>query len=341
MSLTEVLIGLSIAIGLSAAAFSYLTNVEQYRVMVTRASTRDAIAKRIETQLRAYRNVEYSGITMASAGPSNTRLGDCLDRLGANCVVRSAGSQESFDFFVNQGAAGPIRLAGTESNPVLYNYNGQPNCDPAEAAGCPAYKAVAYFWGTCAGTPCPQATSVSVRYQVTPLKELQNGKTLPATPQDAAFNANKSRFAVTHLVRDKTLNHNDCPAGAWQVGFESDGKPKCQCSYAHTQVPGSNPIVCVPSGSTCPKGQVARGVDSKGKPECYCMVPNCRMETFDVKSAQCPNGGWLERLDMGYCAEKLGSGSKSNKQAIGCQRNRGLCCQYTFKLAPPPPGKCT
>lgn len=334
VTLVETLIAVAISLGVTLAAFTYLNNVQEVRTMMTRVTTRDAIAKRIETQMGSFRNIQFSGLSNGPASAGNIALKACLDGAPSPCTITGSANQKTFKFFVDQGAAGAIQLAGTDAEPVLYDYNGRPNCISGEN-GCPAYEARAYFWAACPSTgPCPRATQVSVRHQVIALKPMANGQTIPNMPPEPAFSTRKSAFSTTHFVRDKpsTIPDEVCVVGAQRVGSHSNGKIKCECSFANQTGPidplTQNPIVCIPSATECDKDEVINGIDNDGTPKCCAITTTCGWKSFANNAAGCGAGAWLEKLDMGLCSAPPPGKGKSTSGEISCDQNRGYCCSF-------------
>lgn len=327
-TLTELLIALALFGVVTAALTTYLANVQGYRDVMVQMATRDAIARRLQKHVQSFKQISYSA-TVAGAAAGNAKLAACLDSGGGACDVTDPAKQLGFDLYLDQGASGPRRLAGPPEKPVQYDMNGKDNCTATDP-GCPSWTAVATFWARCgSAASCPQASSVAVRFQVRPVKPLKDGRTLPANPPEPTYSQKPTSFATFHSVRKRLTLGQDCPPYTKQTGFDDNGRVTCKCvlGFTTTGLDANGQPVCQAGARLCGKNQVVKGIDAAGMPICRNVKQQCDWVKFAAKSARCPNGGWLEALDMGVC-KAAPKTKKGAKREITCANNQGRCCWW-------------
>lgn len=336
ISVVELLVGVGI-MGIVAAGLStYITNFERFRNNMALVSARDSIARRIQQQIQAFDNIQFSALD--ESNPGNRMLRACLDPGGEVCQVSSAERQVEFRLLLNQGASGASgrrAIAGPAASgtkPVLYSKNGGDNC-AADQKDCGTFEAHAYFWGVCKGgaAECPQASTIFVRYQVRANVSGVFSTKIQHAPPDPDFSADKASFALSFPVSRGLLAAQSCPDFAQQAGYDSAGRLLCKCllGYEPKGTDADGQIICQQSAQCLP-GQIVVGMLATGIPDCRTPEVRCADVKFGKtvdKTARCPAGGWLEDLDLGTCRAGPKTKKASNRE-IACDNNAGRCCWY-------------
>jgi len=328
-SLVEILIGLGAFSAIVMGVTSFMGNISNSTDKLSINDARNMTAREIENAIKDPENLIYSGGPMASSSPGNLQLEKCLNPGNAlDCTVTNFNNQASFNFY---SASFQRKLGGTNATPVSMNRNGVRDCDISKP-GCPFFNIKAYFWAACPNkaASCKIADAIYVRYQISPVVAEYKGLPLKATPPNPKFATDKSSFA--HRIDLKSTsggfgNADECLPGSTVQGTKKDGTIVCKCRFGFkpTGVAANGHPICTTSDQKCPKNEELKGFTSFGIPICVDTKIICKKITFRTDDAGCPNGGWLEAIDLGQC--KAGKASKkSSSRGIKCAKNQGKCC---------------
>lgn len=273
---------------------------------------------------------------LAASGPELI-LKKCLTRNSSrtnDCSGPTVASKQiAFNFSSRLGPGSPfVKKGGTPAAPANYSMMGQPNCTVGTTY-CPFWKVETYFWVTCpkGATECDQATSLHLRFIVKPARTSFQDKKLKSTPPQADFDAQKSKFAITHVVSDSQYKidpEQDCPTGAIMNGLKDSGVINCVCrgGFINRETNPNRPPRCESLG-TCPAGHRLKGRRGDGSPVCVAQRVVCRTVEFADEQATCPVGGWLENVNLGVCRAAKAN-KKGTDRGITCDHNEGKCCFY-------------
>lgn len=318
-TLTEMMVALGI-VGMIVGGVSLLITGTQSQVNVTQAiAERDAYARRIEKALANPKTVLYSAMNDPTAG--NLNLLYCVKlNSGGQCNATAAGAPQTFNLYEARGT--PLKISGTAAAPVDVDPKGSPNC--TTSAGCPLWKVTTYFYATCPSNTatCDHATSVQLAYQIVPTVPRYLGKDLSPYPPAPTYKA----VSVDHIQTQS------CPANSYLAGYTAGGTIECKCTngIVNPTIGTDGLPVCPGIDKICNPGQLLHGRKSDGTPICLNTVRICPgLTDFGDKDATCPNGGWLEGLNLGTCNTQGGGGKKGGgSQVVKCASNQGRCCYY-------------
>ncbi len=325
-TMVEVMIALSM-VGLLSAAIMTIIGSMGSGILSTKATgARDEIARSIEHEVKDLKAIV--GSARPGSSPGNAELLRCLDSGGGLCTVTDPNAQATFKLFQKGTAAAPI--SGTGTAPVLYDRLGA-FCTPTASATCGMWQATTYFWATCPGktASCAQASTIHIRYQVVPSVATYQDRTLTPYPREPEFSTRPAEFATTHQVYSGIQAAQNCPTDTEQTGYLADGKISCRCrlGFAQTGLMANGMPVCASQAVTCPPSHIIQGRDAKGRPICRLVVRQCSWIGFGNGDATCPNGGWLENIDLGTCRAGTGA-KKGGSRPVACDNNKGYCCWY-------------
>lgn len=153
----------------------------------------------IDEQLRVllqHRDVLAMAARLPGAAPGNLELAACI--LGGVC--RATDATHPVGFVLRSGLeVGAETLAGTDEEPAHYALNGAPGCDPKTDAGCPGWRARAWFWAECpdGAAQCDHPRAIRVAHRVDAVAALPG---LPESPTAAGPDP-----ATAHLAAEVKL----------------------------------------------------------------------------------------------------------------------------------------
>ncbi len=275
-----------------------------------------------QTMTRAISNFDdVTRSAKASNSPGNMQLRYCLGLAPGTCSTTSAASPASFDLYAVKGA---VKIAGTAGQSVTYSRTGGTNCVPGP--NCPFWQARAYFYASCPNNSvtCDKASTINVKFDIQPANSEYNNRRLKG-----------QQLTVAHRVFKSAIKDSqDCPDGSEQIGLSKDGLVQCRCrpGYTQTGLTAEGQPVCQGAGVVhCNKNEILKGRNPDGSPYCVPVVRKCGTVNFGSTDATCPNAGWLENINLGYCKPVGKKGKKTTSRDIKCDTNQGYCCWYEEK----------
>lgn len=349
LSLIEMLISLSILSVISLGVASLLTDTSKVIKNTEITDVRDQIARDIESAMQKYNLVKMSaGLTGKSTpdvvptDPGNLALANCLsdhDKSRPNKCDASKGRQRFVMYSKTRGGKVPI-AGSSDNNAVYYSKNGA----PCSQVNCRYFRADAYFTPTCIASTavgaarstaqtCSQARSVTLQYQVVPLKRLPGTeRTLSNRPETL------EESSIEHKVSG-ILSNQICPSMAKMTGYTTDGKIVCECVNGTKKVANSpnNEFIQCQAVPRCKAGEVWLGFGNDGMPVCASTESHCedKKRTAASNSAFCENGGWVDKINLGRCVSNGGEGGKKGEEVeVDCPDARVSCC-YENRLRKP------
>lgn len=340
----EVMIAVGILSVVIGVVTVFVQNSNDQLLLKTAKMEQARLSRTIKAELQNVKNIAKSAALAASGNElalKRCMLANTLNT--SDCTVTSAASQLDFSYFGKQSGTPNVQKTGAAVN---YSLFGVRNCS-LSTPFCPFWTVETFFWATCPGgaTTCDQAANINVRYIVKPVRTTLHGLPLAAIPNLTDFNADKTKFAISHNVRSgrNPIGENqDCPVGAIMAGLDPNGHINCLCKagFINTELNPNNPPICSPLPMTCLPGQRIKGRKADGsvlcvnqKVVCPPTIPWVDLATNDGditntdKAATCKLGGWLEAIDLGVCRPGVGN-KKGTSRGIKCDNNKGKCCYY-------------
>jgi prepilin-type N-terminal cleavage/methylation domain-containing protein len=341
LSLIEMLIALSILSVISLGVASLLTDTSQVIKNTEITDVRDQIARDIESAMQKFNLVKMSaGLTgqptpdVVPTDPGNLALANCLSDHDKNRPNKCDASKRQLPFVMySRTRGGKVPIAGGDNNSaVYYSLNGS----PCSQVNCRYFRADAYFTPTCIASTavgsarstaqtCSQARSVTLQYQVVPLKPLPGAqRTLSKRPE------NLEESSIEHKVSG-ILSGQFCPSMAKMTGYTTDGKIVCECIAGAKKVANSpnNELIQCQAVAKCNAGEVWLGFGQDGMPVCASTESHCEDEkrTAASNGAFCGKGGWVDKISLGRCVSDGGEGGKKGEEMeVECPDARVSCC---------------
>lgn len=342
MTLVELMIAIGITVTLSLGIATFVSQQQRtVRDMQVNLRTKE-IAQRIERALSDPNVIRASSVFSNADG--NVALRNCLSLAGdpnaLACSATDPRAQVGFELilpFRDSSSVAPQLLekhtiAGSPSQPALYNIlDGRLCSRAAPERGCDV-KVRAYFWATCGpqdtflGTPgetrsgrpeftptlCSTAQTLHLRYQVVyePAIPRSGSQRIHVSnyPPDKVFWVEKDSvmstlgaitIPVSIVPRDITASESSCAPNFSVTGIQ-DGEPVCECLFPYTFVPsglGDDKGACFAEEKRCAADERFRGVDADGG--VICTQVCCETKTIDWNaggSLGCKRGGWMESI---------------------------------------------
>lgn len=311
-TLVETMIAMGIMGIIGVAIMVFVSQSTDQTLHTEALNARMAIAQTLGRTIASYSDI-------LSSSQRNSELAYCLGATKGTCSVTNPQNPMYFDLYRSNG----MKIAGTQGSPVNYGRTGQVNCAAVPGSStCPFWQARAMFFATCPGgkLTCDQASTVTVRYELVPVKKEYQGRPLKG----------QSLSAAHRVFKQALKSGQNCPEGTEQRGLDQDGKILCVCRFGFKQI-GVNAEgfpTCESGMLSCKPGQILKGRFADGRPDCANVRTVCGNVTFGAEDAKCPNAGWLESINLGYCKPGAGGGKKGGSKVIKCDTNQGYCCWY-------------
>lgn len=354
MTMVELIVAvgmLGIVIGTASTYFAQMnsqSNIEQLKELQIK------IGRDIEANL-----VTPDAIKVTSEFAGNEALNDCLTP-GRTCrITEPPGS--SITIF--NASVPPETVAGPAQG---YDFDGKP-C----TIGMPRciFNPQVKFWATCplgAGNrptaTCTAPVFLNFKYQIDNVHKEKSSrmKQIGSYPKAGVLTSSDTTFVTRLRVADVLARTGGtCGAGLMLTGFDTNGKPKCECLVQETRFVGGQAVpqfhangdpVC--GTQACPAGSLMIGfrLDTrtvKGVKR-NTIVPDCRTEAYcsekDTVPAGCPckivdlstdgdcgPGFWMVNITQGLCEGTHEKHGKAAPETVKCSQKKGRCCSFELQ----------
>lgn len=340
MGLVELLVAVAVLGVVVGTASTYFANMNKSFNSESLKDLQVKIAKDIELALSNPDAIKNS----ANFG-GNANLNNCIEPGNTCSTTEPPGS----DFTLLDSEAVPNLISGPT---IGFDLNGG-RC----TVGAPKciFNPVVKFWATCSldalnkpKNSCTNAGFLNFKYEVRVVNPTYSN-VIRTYPEVGAVDSTDMRFVTRMRVADVLIRFGDsCPIGQQLLGFDQQGKAKCECLVQKTITSGATVVplfdglgrkIC--GNQQCPANTLMTGYELKPG---NAVVPRCRDQdacSTNSPPTDCPckiinldlvgdcgAGFWLVSVTHGICKAVTTKNGKGAPETVECSSRTGRCCSF-------------